>query len=215
MLTKLILVRHGESLANISHRFGGQHDYPLSQLGHTQADCTGRLLQNEPIDVFYSSDLSRAYETTVHLSAYHNHAPIIKEPGMREIYAGVWESHYFEEVAAQYPEDYHIWRTDIGHARPTGGESVVQLQIRVRKTIDWIVKCHQGQTICIGTHATPIRVMQCFYTGADLSMLKDIPWVPNASVTTICFAENGTVSNMQFGYADHLGAMETALPKSI
>ena len=68
---ELILIRHGESVANREGRIQGQADYPLSQEGAEQAERLAQWLAAEPIDCIYSSDLSRAYETALAIAKHH------------------------------------------------------------------------------------------------------------------------------------------------
>ncbi len=62
-VTRLYLVRHGQSAGNAAGRFGGHSPTPLSELGKTQATTTAGALASENISVIYSSDLLRAVQT--------------------------------------------------------------------------------------------------------------------------------------------------------
>ncbi|MDQ3063232.1 MAG: histidine phosphatase family protein, partial [Acidobacteriota bacterium] len=62
-ITKLYLVRHGQSDGNAEGRFGGHSPTPLSALGLQQADLTAQVLAKEKINAIYSSDLFRAVQT--------------------------------------------------------------------------------------------------------------------------------------------------------
>ena len=59
-MTTLILVRHGQSVANLERIFAGHTDIPLTELGLLQAERTAAYLEEYPIDCIYSSDLLRA-----------------------------------------------------------------------------------------------------------------------------------------------------------
>ena len=65
-MTRIILIRHGQSIANFIGKFAGHSDFDLTELGHRQAElAAGYLLKNEKIDKIYASDLLRAYNTAV------------------------------------------------------------------------------------------------------------------------------------------------------
>ena len=65
-MTRIILVRHGQSEANANFIFAGHSDFPLTEFGHAQAKLVAEYLaKNEKIDAIYSSDLKRAYYTAV------------------------------------------------------------------------------------------------------------------------------------------------------
>lgn len=214
MSTKLIFIRHGESMANFDRIFTGQGNFPLSPLGHKQADITGQYLRDTHIDVFYASDLSRAFMTAQHVAAYHG-IPVIPCEGMREIFAGEWEGMYFSDIEKTYVEEYRVWKTDIGHACPVGGERVADLSERVYQTVLDIIKKHPDSTVCIATHATPIRALQAIFEGLPVERMCENPWVPNASVTTVICEPDGTFHDLVAGDASHLIDLQTVLPKNV
>ena len=65
-MTRLVITRHGQSIANAEYRFAGHSDFDLSEIGKAQAELTSQYIcAHEKIDVIYSSDLLRAYNTAV------------------------------------------------------------------------------------------------------------------------------------------------------
>ena len=62
--TRLIFIRHGQSMGNFHHLFLGHTDLDLSELGYQQAELACRyVFENYEVSSIYASDLSRAYET--------------------------------------------------------------------------------------------------------------------------------------------------------
>ena len=213
-MTRLILIRHGESAANLARVFAGQTDVPLTEKGHAQAELTAAYVAaHYTVDAVYASDLQRAYETAVHAAAPHG-LPVRPEPAFRELYAGEWENRPFDEVAVVFEGDYATWRQDIGHSRCTAGESFAELQRRVCAAARRIAKRHEGQTVLIGTHATPIRALECAWREVGADGAKDVPFVANASVTEVEF-EGDTVKILLRGYHDHHGELSTGLPRGV
>jgi len=158
MKTRFIMIRHGFSVANDMRRFAGNFDVDLTETGKKQAKLCAEALKKEKIDAIYSSDLKRAYDTAVPISEALG-IEIIKCPELREISAGEWEGKLFDELCEEYPEAYSTWRNDIGNAVCTGGESVKQLSARILSALCDIAKENDGKTVCITTHATPIRAV--------------------------------------------------------
>ncbi len=215
MSTTLIFIRHGESEANATGRFTGQSNvFALTERGHAQAEAAARYLQDIRIDAVYASDLRRAHETATHTAVLHA-LEVIAEPGFREIFAGEWEGKRFEELPLLFPVDFGLWRSDIGASVCTGGESVAALQKRVSETVERVVRTHPDQTVAIATHATPIRVMQCIWQGIPLSGMKDISWVPNASITTVVYEPDLSFHHVKIGCTEHLTGMMTGLPSNV
>lgn len=208
-MTRLYLIRHGESMGNASKVFTGQIDMPLTDLGREQARRTAVFLSDVKFDAAYGSDLVRAYETGEIVCGGKLH--VTADKNLREINAGLWEGVRYEDVAQRYPQEYSVWRTDIGRARPVDGESVAELFDRVNAELDRIAAKEAGKTVLIATHATPIRCIVCRITGFGAENLQNIAWVANSSVTVIDY-ENGKYTPVTIGYADHLKDMETVLP---
>lgn len=212
-MTRLIFVRHGQSEANLCRIFAGHTDAPLTALGRAQAAAAGEYLRRFRIDVAYASDLRRAYDTAAIIAAYHALTPIPKQD-FREIFAGEWEGKYFTDLEVEYPADYGVWRNDIGHARPTGGESVLELGTRISRAVSRLLEAHEGQTVLIGTHATAIRVMECFMRGVPFEEASRIPWTQNASATAIEY-DGKKPRILLCGYNDYLGALSTRMPANV
>ena len=62
MKTTLIMIRHGQSITNLTKVFTGQLDTELTELGKLQADLAAKALRNVHIDKMYSSDLRRTVD---------------------------------------------------------------------------------------------------------------------------------------------------------
>lgn len=213
-MTRILLVRHGESESNILGTFTGQLDAPLSALGHAQAECTAKfLLENYRVDAVYSSDLSRAYHTGLH-TAEKLGLQVQTDKRLREIHGGQWHDILFSELSSTHPKEYALWQQDVGNSYCPGGESVAELADRVWESLMEICRDNPEKTVLIATHATPIRTIQWKATGQPLSFMKQIPWVSNASVSEF-FYENGKLTPVKLSQDGHLAHMKTNLPTSI
>lgn len=213
-MTKFILVRHGQSEANVKEVFAGHLDAKLTEHGHAQARATAEYVtQNYQIDAIYSSDLHRAFYTGK-AAADLLGIDIIPDKGLREIYEGAWSGERFLELPQKFPEDFRVWLTDIGHSRCTGGESTEELLHRVKETLARIAAENDGKTVLITTHATPIRVMQTFVTTGSLDAMQNVPWVTNASVSVLNY-DRGAWEFELISYDAHLGDLRTAPPRNV
>ena len=213
-MTKFILVRHGQSEANKKGLFAGHSDFPLSELGLLQAEKTAEyILENHKIDIIYSSDLKRAYSTALPVSK-RTGIEIIPDTRLREIYAGEWEGMKFEDIAEKFPEDRTLWKNDIANSRPTDGESVREIASRILARLTEIGEEYDGKTVLVTFHATPIRSMQALWQTGSIDAMKDIDWVPNASVTVAEY-ENGRFSLKAIGENAHLSDLNTNLPPTV
>ncbi len=232
MSTKIIMIRHGFSVSNDRKLFTGQTDIELTEKGREQARLCGEFFKTyEPcsasaeeltekirdmgidrVDAIYSSDLSRAYETACEVGKALN-MDIQKREGLREIYAGAWELMPFVEIDEKYPEAYAVWKNDIGRAKCTLGDSVSDLAQRIEREVSSLAVEHDGGTIVIVTHATPIRVICTLSEGLDHADMGRVEWVSNASISIFEF--DGKFKLIKKNITSHLGDLRTDLPRGV
>lgn len=213
-MTRLLLIRHGQSESNHLAVFAGQSNPALTQVGIDQAKSTAKFIaENYKVDKIYASDLKRAYDTALCLGQLLD-MEVIPEPGLREIYAGKWEQVKFTEIIQRYPEEYDVWLHHIGQAVCVGGESVRQMGERVLGTLTKIARENDGKTVAVGTHATPIRVTQSLLQTGGLEEMENIPWVSNASVTVIEYNE-GIWKIAAVSQDEHLAQLRSTLPANV
>jgi broad specificity phosphatase PhoE len=205
-MTKLILIRHGESIYNLEKRYTGQTDVPLTEKGILQAKITADyILKNYKIDEVYSSDLCRAVETAKPVAEPLG-IEIKKDPRLREIYAGKWQGLYFSEVKELYKSDYDSYKSDRYTGRTTGGESLVEVYSRAAAAVNEIAERCCGKTVLISLHNGPLMALQALFMGTDLNHLTNMS---NNSVTEVDY-ENGKYTVIKLGYDEHLGELVTS-----
>lgn len=207
----VIMVRHGQSESNVRKTFTGQLDAPLTDAGREQALRMVQYLDKFRVDKIYASSLERAVETAQAIADRQN-CPLEKCDDLREIHSGLWQGLTFEEIAEKYPENYHVWKNNIGFATPEGGETCKQLYARVTAFLRKVLAGPE-EIVCLVCHATPIRMMESFIRCGCADGAQEISWVPNASVTV--YKYDGKFREVERGTCDFLGDLCTNLPKSI
>lgn len=180
-VTRLYLIRHGQSAGNAAGRFGGHSPTPLSELGARQAEITAQALAKERIATIYSSDLFRAVQTAEPLARILN-LPIIKTPAFRERKVGVLEGLTFDESKAEFPKDYYALVNRNIHHVITGGESYRQLLRRAANGLGEVLHSHQGENIAIFSHTGAICYLTLYLIGAINRHTRTTPWL----VTSNC-----------------------------
>lgn len=168
MRTRLYLVRHGETAWNAGGKFQGHTDVPLSDNGREQAKALAIRLNEEKIDAFYSSDLSRARETAEILALHHN-LPVNYLPELREINFGVWEGLTIKEISDNYAEISSRWWASPLTIQIPSGESLQEVVNRCNSAVKDIVANHQDETVVIAAHGGVIRVIVASALGLDLN----------------------------------------------
>jgi 2,3-bisphosphoglycerate-dependent phosphoglycerate mutase len=180
-VTRLYLVRHGQSAGNAEGRFGGHGPTPLSELGKQQAEITAQALAKERIKAIYSSDLPRAIETAKPLSVLLD-LPVIQTAAFRERKVGVLEGKTFDESKAEYPKDYYALVNRNIHHVITEGESYRQLLRRATGALHEVLRTHPGEGVVIFSHTGAICFLTLYLLGAINRRTKTTPWL----VTSNC-----------------------------
>ncbi|HEY0658960.1 MAG TPA: histidine phosphatase family protein [Pyrinomonadaceae bacterium] len=175
-ITRLYLIRHGQSAGNAEGRFGGHSPTPLSELGMEQAKLTAAALAKEKIHVIYSSDLYRAVQTAEPLARLLD-IPIIKTEAFRERHVGVLEGLTFDESKAAFPKDYYALVNRNVHHVITEGESYSQLLRRATAALSEIFHVHRGEKIAVFSHTGAICFMTLYLLGAINRRTKTTPWL--------------------------------------
>ncbi len=188
--TKLILVRHGEAVGNITKVFHGFTNSELTENGRAQARRAATRLANEPIARICSSDLKRAYETALAVADPHR-LEVEIDPRLREINGGQWENVPFADLPERYPESFHHWSHEPYAVQLPGGESMTEFYQRITNAVcDWVQRC-LGQTLCMVTHGTAIRLLCCFAQNKPIETLNEVTWCDNAAITVITHDAEG------------------------
>lgn len=159
-MTKLIIVRHGQTLWNLERKYQGHSDIALTDKGLKQAEAVAERLAAEKMDAVYASDLSRAYKTAQYIADKHNLAVSVV-PALREIKFGEWEGLTYEQISAKWPGLLgKLWTTPDELQIP-GGESFQELKVRAYAAIEKIVADHPEQTVAVVAHGGTIGTILC------------------------------------------------------
>jgi broad specificity phosphatase PhoE len=127
-LSRLILVRHGETAGQSSVRYYGATDVPLSALGREQARSARRAIPGTTFEAVWSSSLSRAWESAQIIAGEF---PVRIESSFREIDFGRWEGLTRKEIEVTDPENHAIWQSGAPGFEFPEGETRAAFRIRV------------------------------------------------------------------------------------
>jgi broad specificity phosphatase PhoE len=205
VITKLYLIRHGQSGGNAEGRFGGHSPTPLSLLGQTQAELTSQALAKARITAIYSSDLVRAVQTAKPLAKLLS-LDIVKTSAFRERHVGVLEGLTFDEAEKQFPSDYEALVYRNIHHVITNGESYVEMLKRTTKAIDEILEKHKGGRIAIFAHTGTICFITLQILGAINAETTHTPWLitSNCGINRFEFRERNNIRVMCINDTRHL-----------
>ena len=149
--TEVTLIRHGETEWNLSGRWQGHADSPLSNRGVEQAEALGQRMKKERLDRFYSSDLERARHTTKLVAGPSGWDAEYME-SLRERDLGVLQGMTTDEMMVKHPTEYRSFRNDGPTYQVPGGESYRQFFDRCSGALEDLAKRNQGKKIGVVTH---------------------------------------------------------------
>ena len=172
-MTRIILVRHGETVWNVEMKYQGQTDIELTANGREQAKKVAARLAKEKIDVVYASDLSRARVTAEEIAKRQN-LPVMIVPEFREISFGEWEGLTYNSINTKWPEQMNKFYTLADELEIPGGETFRQVKERALAALKKIVDSHPDKTLAIVSHGGTIRTILCAVMNIHLNHLWTI-----------------------------------------
>jgi broad specificity phosphatase PhoE len=186
----LLLIRHGESVANAQGLLIGRTDAELTQKGMAQASSVSLLLR-DPILTLRSSPLSRARDTAALLA---HGAPVEVDDRWVEVDYGEYDCQPLSDIPADI---WRQWQRDPSF-RPAGGESLVEVDGRVAAACDELFRTDglgaraAGGDVVVVSHVTPIKAAVAWALG----MTAELSWrlhLQTASVTRIGWGDGHPV----------------------
>ncbi len=193
-MSKLLLVRHGETSGNSRERFWGKTDIELSDVGIRQAEQLRDRLSDLKIDVVYASQLKRATVTANIIASVH-HLDAVTCAELAEIDFGECEGLTFDDITCRHPEFATGLVNWSIRPRFPGGESVGELAARVAGFLPRLKKHGQEETVVVIAHSGTLRVLMCDLLGIglrhwrqlrlDLGSLSIVETYPRGAVLTL------------------------------
>jgi broad specificity phosphatase PhoE len=167
---RVLIARHGETEWNLSQRFQGHLDSPLTARGRQQAERLAERVADEPVDAVFSSDLGRAIQTATPVAASHN-LTLQTSSLLREIDCGHWTGRTRNALAREYPQATERYRlTPSEHCMP-GGESLVDVQRRGIRFLSDLREHTSDGTVVVITHHIVVETVLASALGLALSEL--------------------------------------------
>ncbi len=164
-MTRVILVRHGETEWNRVERFRGRADVALNERGIAQAQATAaRIASGWRAAAVHSSPLSRARWTAEAIAKRLSCAVQI-HTGLTDINYGEWQGLTPDEVRGRWPAQLSAWYQTPERARIPGGESLDQLRARCAAAMQEIAARHPDETVVTVGHTVVNRVILLFVLG--------------------------------------------------
>ena len=171
-MTRLVLIRHGETDWNREGRYQGHTDVPLNARGRAQAEELAESLRGHKLDAIYTSDLQRARQTAEILAAATG-APMIVDRRLREIDLGKWEGQLFTDIRESHADLLARRRVDPMDTPSPGGEGIRQVMARVVPLIDEIVRRHPDGRVALMSHGAALAAIKVHVLGLPVETVWD------------------------------------------
>lgn len=167
-MSKVYLVRHGQTAWNVGEIFRGRADIPLDETGKQEVHLAGEALKDETLHAVYSSPLSRSIETAENIAKFHN-IPVTPFDAIIDISYGEWEGLENQEVKKKYPELHALWQREPHKIKFPGGESLDEVRFRTMKGLEDLLAKHKNENFVLVAHRVPNKVICCALLGLDNS----------------------------------------------
>ena len=175
IMKKIIIVRHGQTNANVEGVTQGQIDSQLNELGISQAKKT-------------ASFITKNFSTTELI---------------REMSFGDWENHHFEEIGKKFPKQVEEYLTASENFKAPNGESYTDMHDRGKKFLERIDYNEPSVTLIV-SHGGFMRVLIPLIMGLPKKSLLNFQF-ENCSITELNFPKKDRVPILnRINYTDHL-----------
>ncbi|HEY3331510.1 MAG TPA: 2,3-diphosphoglycerate-dependent phosphoglycerate mutase [Capsulimonadaceae bacterium] len=200
-MSKLILIRHGESQWNLENRFTGWVDVPLSPKGDQEAKRAGEKLKDYDIDQLFTSVLTRAKETArIALETRgKGDVPTTRDAALNERMYGDLQGLNKAETADKYgAEQVHIWRRSYD-VPPPNGESLKDTAARsipyFEEHILPLVKA--GKNVMVAAHGNSLRSIVMFLDNMTKEQVLELN-IPTAVPLVYDFDDKGNITSKKY-----------------
>lgn len=197
-VTKIYFVRHGETNANKEQLLFGRLDWDLNKTGKKQAVNAGNILakiaKKNKIHLIISSPLKRAKHTAKIISKI-GWKPATRnriDKDLIEKSEGTWEGMSFWQAREKDPKNYYRWIKDPFNNSPPKGESVKDLEKRIKNFYKTVLKKYLGKNIIVVTHSGPIRMFVLNVLKLDIQKFWHMK-VETGSITEVHLSKKHTM----------------------
>lgn len=208
-MTRLVLVRHGESVATVARRLAGRRTCAgLTDLGRRQAAALrDRIADGPAVDVLVSSDFRRAVETAEILQPALA-ANLTIDPDVGEHDPGPQcDGMGFDEFVERFgvPD----WEGNPYLVGFPGGETLAQFHLRVAQALYRLVDEHAGATLLVVCHGGVIDVAMRAFLRAPMTGDFELHTL-NTSLTEAQRTERGRWRLIRYNDTAHLAGLPVA-----
>lgn len=183
--TRLVLVRHGQTLANSSRVLCGATDIPLDSTGERQANLVAQRIATEvAADALVSSPMMRARATATPIANLTG-LVIEEQPDLREVSFGDLEGLTVEHLETNHPQIARLMLDPHNTSlRWPNGDHMHEFYERTQRAFTEIALAHANRTVVVVAHGAVIGGYLRFATGAPINAWRTLG-VRNCSISLV------------------------------
>ena len=177
-MTRIFIFRHALSTDGETNTFSGWRNPDLSPQGIEEAKQVREQLKFEAVNKAYTSDLIRCIHTLEIVLEPHKGVQVFQDVRLRERDYGDLTGKNKDEVKRDYPDNFEKWHRSYD-TPPPGGESIAQVEERVNKFLDDMVKDAKSEDVIFicasGNSMRPIRKKFEGLSNEEMATFEHIP----------------------------------------
>jgi probable phosphoglycerate mutase len=184
-VTRLYLVRHGETLWHAENRYAGSSDVGLTERGKAQAERLGAWAAGAGLGGLWVSPLSRARDTATPAAKAAGLEPVVDER-LRELHFGEAEGLTRTEMAGLWPGPLAAFEADPVEGHLPGGEHPAEAADRATAALLDAAATGSDRPLLVVFHSSVLRLALCRLLGLPLGAYRTtFPGVANISLTEV------------------------------
>ena len=190
-MSRLHLIRHGQTNWNVERRIQGQTDSQLTDEGRQQAQTIAEEIKSIPFTAAYASSSVRARDTAnIILQHHHLPLPLALRDDMREINLGQWEGHLYADIAGQDKQHMHNFRHQPAEFSLPGAETFIDVQKRALAVVNFVKNNHTNQDVLLVSHGIWIKCILIHFAKRPISDFWELPPLSNCCHSIIEFNQD-------------------------
>ena len=201
---RLLMCRHGETVANVEKKYQGWQDTPLTKAGIKAAGELRDFLKSEAIDVVACSTIGRAKATAAILLEGRD-IPIYYYDELKEMNLGSWDGKTLESLADDPLSDMMFNQPH--KFRAPAGEDFFELKERALRKVQELFEQYPDKTVLLVAHGLTLRVlMNHFYKNPVSELRRGTKFLYSCSLSIVDYRGPNDFTVIQEGDTSHLSA---------
>jgi broad specificity phosphatase PhoE len=185
-MTRIFVIRHGETEGNQKKIYRGRWDLPLNENGLAQVAKAGQALQDIFFDAIYTSPLERTRQTAAAVAKYQKVEPQVDDC-LIDIDYGQWTKVADSEIARQQPDLYRLWKESPEKVVFPGGEGLAAARQRIATGLVRLAEAHPDQVIALCAHRVSVKMILMVALGLPDAAFWQVQ-IDTASISALAYA---------------------------